>query len=92
MKRAPFTGEDFRFTTKGDTLYAIALAWPRDGKLLVKSLAGDSDKADGRVTDVRLLGYDGKLEWKQTAEGLTVELPEKPPCEYAVTLRITGLK
>ena len=27
----PFTGEDIRFTTKGNTLYAIALAWPKMG-------------------------------------------------------------
>lgn len=92
VKRAPFTGEDFRFMTKGDTLYAIALAWPTEGKLVVKSLASESDKAVGRVNDVKLLGYDGKLEWEQTADGLVVELPEKAPCDYAVTLRISGLK
>ena len=28
VKRKPFTAEDIRFTRKGDTLYAIALAWP----------------------------------------------------------------
>ena len=38
-KRIEYTGEDFRFTTKGDALYAIALAWPTNGKLVVKSLA-----------------------------------------------------
>jgi len=30
-KRATFTGEDVRFTAKGATLYAIALAWPETG-------------------------------------------------------------
>ena len=89
MKRQPFTGHDFRFTTKGNTLYAIALAWPDDGKLLVKSLAS-GDSPAGRVEAVRLLGHDGKLEWEQTAEGLRVTLPEKPPSDFAVTLAITG--
>jgi alpha-L-fucosidase len=92
VKRAAFTGADFRFTTKGDTLYAIALAWPTDGKLVVKSLASDSAEANAGVTDVRLLGYDGELKWKQTADGLVVELPDKAPCDYAVALRILAHK
>jgi alpha-L-fucosidase len=33
-----FTAEDIRFTQKGDVLYAIALQWPDNGKLVVKSL------------------------------------------------------
>ena len=92
VKRAAFTGADFRFTTKGDTLYAIALAWPEDGKLVVKSLASNSAAGGGRITDVRLLGYAGPLDWQQAAEGLTVVLPAEPPCDYAVALRITGYK
>jgi alpha-L-fucosidase len=36
----PYTAEDIRFTTKGDTLYAFALAWPENGnKLSIKTLA-----------------------------------------------------
>jgi alpha-L-fucosidase len=31
--------EDFRFTTKGDVLYAIGLAWPANGEAVVHSLA-----------------------------------------------------
>jgi alpha-L-fucosidase len=120
VKRQPFTGQDFRFTTKGDTLYAIALAWPDNGKLVVKSLAlsataspprsgeglgegsgatgsasgiaADTGEASGtRITDVRLLGHDGKLQWEQTDEGLVVTLPDNPPSEFAVTLAIRGI-
>ena len=29
------TAKDIRFTTKGDTLYAIALGWPADGKVVI---------------------------------------------------------
>ena len=39
--RKDFTSQDIRFTTKGDTLYAIALNWPKDGKLNVRSLTMD---------------------------------------------------
>ena len=32
-----YNAREIRFTTKGATLYAIALGWPADGKLVVKS-------------------------------------------------------
>ena len=38
----PYTSQDIRFTTKGSTLYAIALAWPADGKLAIRTLAAGS--------------------------------------------------
>ena len=33
-----YDAREIRFTTKGATLYAIALGWPEDGKLVVRSL------------------------------------------------------
>ena len=67
----PFGPEDIRFTTKGDALYAIALGWPKDGKLLIRSLAADA----GKVTAVSLLGHAGTLAWEQGDQGLQVTLP-----------------
>jgi len=84
--RKQFTSEDIRFTTKGNALYAIALAWPEDGKLTVRSLGSDADLNIGIVT---LLGHRGTLNWRQTANGLEVHLPAKRPCEYAFSLKIT---
>src|SRR5262249_5295212 len=83
-----FTAQDIRFTSKGDTLYAIALGSPDDRTLTVRSLA--ENPAGGRVTDVRLLGHDGRLEWSPSAQGLVVKLPEKKPCDHAISLRIAG--
>lgn len=84
--RKQFTPEDIRFTTKGNALYAIVLAWPEDGKLTVRSLGSD---ADLNIETVTLLGHRGTLNWKQTANGLEVHLPTKRPCEYAFSLKIT---
>jgi len=84
-EKPPFTSEDFRFTTKGKTLYAIALAWPENRKLVVKSLA------EQKVKRVELLGHKGKLKWERTNEGLVVTLPEKAPANFAVTLKISGV-
>jgi alpha-L-fucosidase len=84
-----YSARDIRFTTKGKTLYAIALGWPEDGQLLIRSLA-DTGAGANRISAVRLLGNAGKLEWKQSAEGLQVRLPSKRPCDHAFTLKISG--
>jgi len=83
-KRAAFTGQDFRFTKKGDALYAIALAWPGE-QAMITSLKG----AEGQVKQVQMLGVDGALPFKQDQSGLQVTLPGKKPCQYAYTLKIT---
>jgi len=44
----------------------------------------------GKVTQVSLLGHEGKLQWSQTAEGLVATLPAQKPCQYAFTLKISG--
>jgi alpha-L-fucosidase len=78
----PFTGEDIRFTTKGGALYAIALAWPESGKLVIKSLATQP------LTAVRLLGSKDKLKWVRASDGLHIELPAQKPCDYAFAFQI----
>ena len=88
----PYTPEDVRFTTKAGLLYAYVLAWPESRSVLIKSLSTDSVNVAGRkITDVSLLGYGGKLEWSQNAQGLVVKLPAQAPGEHAFALRINGL-
>ena len=87
--RKQFTSQDIRFTTKSNVLYAIALAWPEDGRLTIRSLAKGSDL---NIEAVNMLGHEGTLQWNQTVNGLEVNLPSEQPCEYAFTLRITPKK
>jgi alpha-L-fucosidase len=84
--RKKLTSKDIRFTTEGDALYVIALAWPEDGKLTIRSLGSDSGVEIGTVV---LLGHGLKLGWKRTSQGLEVRLPAERPCEYAYALKIT---
>lgn len=81
-----YSAKDIRFTTKGGALYAIALGWPEDGKLLVKTLADGA----GKVASVSLLGSSATLKWQQTAEGLAVDLPAEKVSEFTAALKITG--
>jgi alpha-L-fucosidase len=90
--RISYTAQDFRFTTKGSTLYAFMLGWPSDRRAVITSLASNSPQVSGRkITDVSLLGYKGKLEWTQDTQGLSVRLPENAPSEHVVTFKITGV-
>jgi alpha-L-fucosidase len=81
-----YTAEDFRFTTKGDVLYAIGLAWPTNGEAVVHSLA--STVGTEHVQSVILLGSDTKLQFEQRADGLRVRLPDQAPGKYAYAFRI----
>jgi alpha-L-fucosidase len=85
-----YTAKDIRFTTKGGTLYAIALGWPEDGQLLIRSLAKPAGEPGSRVSKVGLLGYHGSIEWTQTADGLLVKLPAEKVSPFTCALRITG--
>jgi alpha-L-fucosidase len=83
---ANYKPEDFRFTSKGDTLYAIGLAWPTDGEAIIHSLARTAGSEP--VQSVELLGSNGKVQFEQRADGLHVSLPGQSPAKYAYVLRL----
>jgi len=83
-----YTAEDFRFTTKGGSLYAIEFAWPKGDEAVVKSLATGGPDAKP-VSAVRLLGSDAKLSFTQAADGLHIHLPAKPAEAPAYTFQIS---
>jgi alpha-L-fucosidase len=82
-----YTPEDFRFTMKGDVLYAIGLAWPTNGEAAIRSLA--LTLGNEQVQTVALLGGDSKLRFEQSPDGLHVQLPARPPANHAYVLRVT---
>src|ERR1039458_341552 len=85
-----YSAKDIRFTTKGKTLYAIAMGWPDNGKFVIKSLAKTDDSSVNKIKRVGLLGYQGKLKFTQTAEGLIVTLPAARLSDLTCSLKITG--
>jgi alpha-L-fucosidase len=64
-----FTGQDIRFTTKGDRLFAIALGKPPE-TVVIKSLA------EQQVHAVKLLGCEENPSWSQDAAGLKIQVPK----------------
>ena len=88
----PYTPEDFRFTARGDSVYAIGMACPADGKGLIHALGTSHEGASLAVTSVQLLGSTGKVTWKQTADALEIALPPDAACKYAYSLKLTAGK
>jgi alpha-L-fucosidase len=86
----PYVAQDIRFTTRKDALYAIALGWPSDGKVTIKTLAAGSTHYPREVGRVELLGSKGPLTFARDADGLVVNVPEQKPNEYAYVFKILG--
>ena len=85
-----YNSKEIRFTTKGDALYAIALGYPEDRIITIRSLAKPTGENVNTISNISMLGYDGKIEWTQTPEALVVTLPEKKVSELTVGLKIIG--
>jgi len=85
----PYTAEDFRFTAKGSTVYAIGMACPKDGKATIHSLGWAHEGNRLPIAKVELLGSSGKVTWTQAADALEVTLPEGAACKYAYALKLT---
>ena len=88
----PYTAEDIRFTQSkdGKTLYAIVLEIPKDGRVTIKSLTGNSANWPGSIGSVRLVGggWWSKLKFTRDENGLHVSLPEKFDGQIALALKI----
>jgi alpha-L-fucosidase len=71
-KSRPLGVQDFRFTTRGDTLYASSFGLHAVRQVRIRSLAQGHHRAVQRVD---LLGGAQALAFQQTAEGLDIDLP-----------------
>jgi alpha-L-fucosidase len=85
----PYSAEDFRFTAKGSTVYAIGMACPADGKATIHSLGWSHEGNSVPIASVELLGSTQKVTWTQAANALEVTLPAGTACKYAYALKLT---
>jgi alpha-L-fucosidase len=82
-KGKPFSYEDIRFTTKGEVLYATSMGWPEIGKLVIKSLAKQSERFAKEIQKIEWLPSKQSLSFDRNENGLIISLPEKPSDEFA---------
>jgi len=81
----PWTVEDFRFTSKGNQVYAFQMKWPEGGKSVIRSLAKGKI---ANVTGVKVLGSDAPVKFEQTSRGLALDLPNKKPTDFVQCYRV----
>lgn len=88
-----FTSADFRFTAKGDAVYAMAMQPSADGNYTIRSLRMQEHTAGsvfhGVVENVQMLGSDAAPVWTRDAEGLHVQAGPatvKGPVVFKITL------
>ena len=87
----PYTTEDFRFTAKGKTVYAIGMGCPASGTqgfATIHALGSEKDAKGLTLESVELIGSTEKPSWMQTPEALNVKLPAAMSCKYAYVLKI----
>ncbi len=87
-KGKPFTAADVRYTTKNDALYVIVLGKP-EAALSLARLGTSAGLLDRTVAEVRLLGAEETIRWKQDAQALVIEPPAAAPREESVVFRLT---
>jgi alpha-L-fucosidase len=76
-----------RFTTKGNSLYAIHTGgWPKGESLQIAALPASS-----KVTEVKLLSSGKAVKFKQTDSGLEITLPQKPSNDLGPVFKISGV-
>lgn len=77
------SSEDFWFTSKGNTVYAISLVAAND-TVKIHSLC----KEAGDIKNVRLLGSDQTIKWKQSIFELTLDFKGIETSEYGFTVEV----
>lgn len=83
------TGQDYRFTARGEALYAIAMGWPEEGEFHIRTLRENGPYAR-EIQQVSMVGCDEKLSYYRDAQGLHVTAPKGKPCDCAYVLKING--
>jgi alpha-L-fucosidase len=71
-----WTETDFRFTSKGKTVYAFMMKTPEKRSAVIQSF-----REDEKISAVRLLGV-GAVPFSFNYGILTIKLPEKMPTQY----------
>ena len=70
-----------------NVLYALGLARPRDGAVLIKTLYAGTPYLDAPIRSIDLLD-GGKISWQQTPQGLKIRLPPVADGSFPYALRI----
>ena len=92
FQKITYTSEDIRYTTSGNSIYAIFLGKPAAGtEVLMEAFSADKSGQSIQITKVSIPGSDGLPEWSLTDSGLSVQIPESGLNDLACVLKIETL-
>jgi len=85
-----FDAQDIRFTIgKNGSFYAFCMNVPApSAQVKIKSIGTDAKSLKQPIKSVKLLGFEGKLKWKQEADGLVITCPNKLPFATSIVFKI----
>ena len=80
---------DFRFTIRGEVLYAICMDWPLDGTFItVESLS--TEQKTGDISDINLLGYKDSVKWERKSSCRRRSHALTPLCSRSSLIKAFG--
>ncbi|MDE3200914.1 MAG: alpha-L-fucosidase [Acidobacteriota bacterium] len=85
-KQKDLTGEDIRYTKKGDTVFAFIMGKPEIAE--VNALGLWSQQDPGKIRRVQILGSGGDVKWIQDNASLRVKSPAELPSDIGFTLKV----
>ncbi len=86
--RKALTAGDIRFTSKGGKLFVFCLGWP-EKDIEVRALGTAAGLWNSRISHVRLLGSDEKIEWTLSPEHLRIRKPAHQPGDFAIVFELS---
>lgn len=85
-----YSAQDWRFTTKGNAIYATMLGKPTPNQpITLVSFSKNQLPKPLKIKSVTLLDTKEKVTWKLTDEGLSITAPTQIPDEMATVFKIT---
>ena len=85
-KKPDLSGQDIRFTSKGNTVYAFVMGKPEVAE--VNALGLWSPQSPGKIQRVQVLGHQGDVQWVQDDTKLHVKVPTDIASDIGLTLKV----
>jgi len=89
IKAPPYGHNEVRFTTNGDRLFIFVMN-PKEGAIELPSLGLNSDHTPNKISSIKMLGSNEKIEFKQKKDKLILNVPAKRINKYATIFEVKG--
>ncbi|MBV9083541.1 MAG: alpha-L-fucosidase [Acidobacteriaceae bacterium] len=87
-KMKPFTADTLRFTSKEGKLFIFCLGSPQSS-ITVRSLAQTAGLWTKKISHIRLLGSDERVEWSLDSSALHIAPLRQQPSPYTVAFELS---